>query len=654
MGSQIDDSAAIRRSGILARLASPQAGASTWLASGLALAAVVVAIATQVALRSGAYPPPVSLGFIVAGSLLASSAFIHTRSPRAHAVSAPDAAAQAWQLPLRWEIAALAGVIALAAFFRFFRFMDFPPGLWYDEAVNGADAITIIDHDHLTVWRESNFGHSTIFFYLLIVAFKIFGFNVFAMRIVPATAGLAAVVAFYFLARWLLGPVPALVAAALLAVSRFAVTFSRISWEASLQPVLEIIAVFFLVRAIETRRGILFALAGASLAAGFYTYLAFRFVPVVMLFLLLYVATAERRLIRTNARGLVVYAVSFVLVVTPVAQYAVQNPDQFLARTRDVSVFKDIDRDDSYDPLWHNVKATVKMMNVAGDKNGRHNLPGAPLLDDVSAALLVLGLAVALWSARDWRRGVIAGWLALSLIPGAFTLSLENPSAIRAIGAIPPLFLLTGIAAAAVYRPMSSTPAGRIVFALFAGGIVLATSALNYRDFFDRQAHDEFVYDSFIPLYTRVGEVVADESEHNSVYVSRELADDPAVFVLTRGRPFMIFRAARDLTFEDQSRDVTMILADRELETVPTLQNLYPRTRIDEDIDPYGRRNFTVVRIPAADITALHTLPVRVYGGPGPLPGPPCPPMRLSVVSNTRAGAVSQSVSGMMSSVCTL
>ena len=92
-------------------------------------------------------------------------------------------------------------------------------------------------------------------------------------------------------------------------------------------------------------------------------------------------------------------------MVAPLAQFAVQHQDQFLARTRDINVFKEIDETNSFEPLRHNVGATFKMMNVRGDANGRHNLPDSPTLDDVSAALLVLGLAVCAWSMRNWRKG---------------------------------------------------------------------------------------------------------------------------------------------------------------------------------------------------------------------------------------------------------
>ncbi|MDE3095237.1 MAG: glycosyltransferase family 39 protein [Chloroflexota bacterium] len=583
----------------------------------LALAAVVIALATQFAITQGSPIPGAGYGFVLAVLLFAAAAWTlaHPAARAAEASVAAPAARRPSTLSLRWELVLLAGVIGLAVFFRFFRFSQFPPGLWYDEAINGTDALAIIDRHHLTVWRSSNFGHSTIFFYLLIASFRAFGYTVFAFRMVPALAGLAAVVAFYFLARRLLGPVPALVATALLAVGRFPVTFSRISWEASLQPLLEIMAVYFLIRALETKSRFYFFMAGGSLAAGLYTYLGFRFVPVMIAFFLLYIAIAERRLLLRNVPGLAIYAASFAIVVVPLAQYSILHQDQVLARTRDVNIFKEIDRTHSYEPLWHNIRASVEMMNVRGDGNGRHNWPYHPMLDEVSAALLVLGLAVCAWSVRDWRKGSMAGWLVLALVPGALTISVENPSGIRAVGAIPPLFLVAGLAVAFLHRVLTPTRAGAALFVAAAVALVGGSAALNYHQLFDEQAHAEAVYDAFTPVYTDVGQLATREAARKDVYIAGDFYDHPAVRVLTRGKTTHRYVPTAQIAFPRSTRDVLLIIDTRDFGIIPTLKRLYPHLVQHDDVDPFGRTYFTSVTIPASDIAAAHALPLALHSG---------------------------------------
>jgi len=46
------------------------------------------------------------------------------------------------------------------------------------------------------------------------------------------------------------------------------------------------------------------------------------------------------------------------------------------------------------------------MFNFRGDSNGRHNLPGEPMLQDLAAALFLVGISVAL--ARSKKPALLA------------------------------------------------------------------------------------------------------------------------------------------------------------------------------------------------------------------------------------------------------
>lgn len=575
--------------------------------AALIVSAIAVALLAQFLITDypGTVPKP-GYGFLVAAALFSGGYFLlHRRG-----AAAPGASATAPQaLPLRLEVALVVAVIALATFFRFWRFTEFPPGVWYDEAVTSTDALYIMDVDHWTVWRETNFGRSTLFLYMLIVSFKAFGYTVFAMRFVPAVAGVAAVLAFYFLARSLLGPVPALVASALLAVSRWAVTFSRISWEASLQPLFEILAVYFFIRAVDTRGRASYAfwaLAGAALALGIYTYLAFRFVPFVMAFFLAYLGITRWRLLWSHRTGLLVYALSFLIVIAPLANFAYHNQDKFLERTRAVNVFKEVDERESYAPLRDNVRKVTQMMNVAGDHNGRHNLPYAPMVDELTGALLVLGLAGALVSWRSWRIGAVPVWLVIMVLPSVFTITIENPSAIRAIGAIPPLFLLAGVAVSAAYGSLARTRAGLLAFGVLAVALVGGSTAINYYDIFERQAKSELVYDAFTPTFSNVAEIIAERADGARVLVPREYLGHPALQVIARGKQFEPYDPAADVVFPPDGRDVVIVVDENQLAIIPHLERIYPGLVRDDFVDRFGRLYFSELTVPSGDIAAMH------------------------------------------------
>ena len=312
------------------------------------------------------------------------------------------------------------------------------------------------------------------------------------------------------------------------------------------------LAVYFFVRALDTKRKLYFVLAGGALAGGIYSYPSFRVMPFVMAFMLAYALISQRRVVLRNIPGIVIYGLSFLIVIAPLGQFAYLHQDKFLARTKDVSVFKEIDRVHSYEPLRHNIRVSLEMMNVQGDSNGRHNLPGSPTLDEVSGALFVLGLAVCAWSIRNWRKASMAGWFALALVPGALTITVENPSGIRAVGAIAPMFLIAGLAVAFLYRALTPTRAGAALFAVGAIALVGGSAALNYHQLFDNQAHSEAVYDAFIPVFTDVGQLAAKEAPHDDVYVTQEFYSHPVYRVLTRGKTTRVYNPSAQVVLPAQ------------------------------------------------------------------------------------------------------
>ena len=224
--------------------------------------------------------------------------------------------------------------------------------------------------------------------------------------------------------------------------------------------------------------------------------------------------------------------------------------------------------------------------------NGRHNLPGAPMVDDVTAALFILGLGASLWSFRNWRRGSLALWLGLSLVPGALTLRIENPSAIRAIGALPPLYLLVGLAVATVYRPLAATRNGLLVFGALAIALVGGSTALNYDEFFRQQRHDKDVYGGFTPVYAKVGELVANNADSHRVYVSQKFYSFNAVAFLAHGKRYSPYTAANDVVFPRGEQDVLLILDDNQVAVVDALRRLYPNLRRVDEVDPFGHPEY--------------------------------------------------------------
>lgn len=95
-----------------------------------------------------------------------------------------------------------------------------------------------------------------------------------------------------------------------------------------------------------------------------------------------------------------------------------------------------------------NTRLVLGMWHARGDANGRHNLPGAPMLDPLSGALFAVGtgLTIARW--RDRRSLLLLGWLGVMLIPGVF--SVQAPHAMPNVEALAPTMILGGIGVVAL------------------------------------------------------------------------------------------------------------------------------------------------------------------------------------------------------------
>jgi len=356
-------------------------------------------------------------------------------------------------------------VLGIATFARLWQLGEFPFGDWYDEAVNGLAAGQILrDPAFHPIFVDTMPSH---FNYLIAFSFSLFGISLFSLRLVTAAFGIAAVLFAYLLFRRWFGEVLGIVAACVLAVMRYHLTFSRFGMQGVATPAFELAAIYFLDRALAEKRGPAFAWLGLTLGFGLAFYHAFRLFPIVLgvflvgLFIAACVKYGARESFSRYVTGMwqrwLIAALGLLIAVAPVAQFALRNPDQFFARTNNVSIFRTRDQPNLMNALWTTTVKHLEMFNVEGDRNGRHNLPGAPTLDPVMGALFVLGAAYAIWRWRDPPSSLMLLLFLFMLQGGILSLDFEAPQSLRAIGIIPALVYFITLPLAVVaqaIRPM--------------------------------------------------------------------------------------------------------------------------------------------------------------------------------------------------------
>lgn len=340
------------------------------------------------------------------------------------------------------ESGALGAILALGIFLRLYRLDSLPPGLYWDEAFNGLDALRVLG-GYFTPFFESNYGREPLFIYLVAVSVAFFGRTALAIHIVAVLLGTLSILATYALARQLMGRQIALLSALLLSISYWHLSLSRLGFRAISLPLFEALTMLFLLKGLQGGRKLDYALGGLFLGATMYTYSSARFFPLVVLALLLLHWVSGRSFLG-SLQGVALFAVLTLLVSAPLGLYALNHWDDFLRRAQGVSAFNpEINRGDLPGQLWRNTSGTLGMFLFKGDTNPRHNLPGRPIFDPFMAPIFLLGLGLLLARSKEPRNALLLLWIAIMLLPGLLTDSA--PHFLRTAGIMPAVFLILAL-----------------------------------------------------------------------------------------------------------------------------------------------------------------------------------------------------------------
>lgn len=482
----------------------------------LFLLALGCAVAAQITLRTG----PATAGWrwaLAAIALAAAGAAVPLRRTEDPSASLP--------VPLRWswriELPFVLVVLIVAAFARFYHLTGIPPYVFVDEAHRAIDAAQAAEGPYAGPFTVGWWNVPTLYFYYASLPVYVFGRGELAMRLPCALSGLLAVGFFYGCSRVIFGPHWALLLTLGLATSRWHVNTSRWGGEEIAMPAAWVLCLWGLARAfslqavqndragkeepegVNTFRAQILgaALAGLGLGLAMYTYAAARLLPFAVAGFWLHQALLRpRAFLRQWLPVVLVIAVS-ALVFAPLAIDFAHHPEHLLRRVNEVGVFSKV-HEQGYGVLWESVRRHLMMFHGQGDYNGRHNLPGAPMLDAVTGVLLLLGLGTALGQFASPLSGLCLIGAMVTLSAGVLTNPHEAPQAFRTIGVVPLLYLFIGLGlvrmAAALW---ALSPRPSIQWSAWATAALAVVSAgwIDLSFYFTRQMRHPAVLEAFSP-----------------------------------------------------------------------------------------------------------------------------------------------------------
>ncbi|HSM55761.1 MAG TPA: glycosyltransferase family 39 protein [Candidatus Sulfomarinibacteraceae bacterium] len=333
--------------------------------------------------------------------------------------------------------------LVVAAALRFWALDSAPPGLYRDEAYNGLDALRVLNGEH-AVFFEANNGREPAYIYLTALAVALFGRTVLALRLAAAVAGVVTTYAVYRLAGVWARRRTGLFAAWLWAVTLWPVHLSRVGLRPILLPLFLALTFWVGTLAYRKQRAWLWVLAGVFYGAAFYTYLAVRFTPLLLLIFLSYLLLTDPQSARRLWPGLGLFAAAVLATLLPLLFYVAQAPELVLGRAQQVSILSpQVNHGDLWGTLLRHIGRSAGLFLWQGDTIVRHNVPGRPLFDLYMALPFLLGLV---WCLRRWRHAPAAAlllWPAVML--GPTILAEDPPHFLRAAGVLPAAVILPAV-----------------------------------------------------------------------------------------------------------------------------------------------------------------------------------------------------------------
>jgi cbb3-type cytochrome oxidase subunit 3 len=425
-------------------------------------------------------------------------------------------------------------IFIITAFFRFWQIKSVPPGFYPDEAMNGNNALEVLETGEFKSFYPENNGREGLYINITALSLKIFKNKPWAVRSVSSVFGIFTVLGLFLLTKELFrffrvqnrksfnrerrnyfnetcsarfsgeqtgGKLwnklkfkfflnfklqederIALLASFFLATSFWHINFSRIGFRAILAPFFLAWGIYFLLLSFKKNNNlkilILSASGGIFYGLGFYSYIAYRATPILIIALIFsYRLSKEAVNVKKFLLTASGYLLATAIVITPISFYFYNNPQDFLGRTSQISIFSG---ERPFYELGKNILKTTGMFWFKGDYNWRHNYSGAPQLWWPVGMLFGLGIIISFASiirnanpkiknsnskfkllkfltmipsfvfrvSRSFfitAHGFLILWLVVALLP-VIVSSEGIPHALRAIIALPAVVIISGIA----------------------------------------------------------------------------------------------------------------------------------------------------------------------------------------------------------------
>lgn len=311
-------------------------------------------------------------------------------------------------------------------------------------------------------------------------ALRTFGANVFGIRFLAAAAGVVSIVTVFFLARSLLPPGGAALAAVLFAGLRWNLIVSRWGWNAVLVGPLVDVAAILLLAARRRRSAGFAAAAGAVAGVAAHVYLAAWCAAAALLVLALWPidggGIAKRA--RLPLALALAYAAGFVVLAAPLFLFTEGSTGSYFARASQQNVLDRVRRDRSPLPLAVNAADALAAPWFLPDLALHHDLPGRSRLGWLLGLPVAVALGRALCRPADELSGFLVGHAGAAFLASVAGGGVPNGYRFSYLADVTAVAAAAGLLLLTVRIPLRLRRAGAIA----AIGVAAVSSATGARD----------------------------------------------------------------------------------------------------------------------------------------------------------------------------
>lgn len=336
-------------------------------------------------------------------------------------------------------------IIIFSTFLIFYQFNKIPHNLAFDE-VEFAKLALSLNNKPYTPYSPLATGHSTLYFYLILFFFKIFGVNNFSLRLPAAISGVFSSLIFFLILKiifknnknQLIKNYLAFFLTLIFISLRWFFNFSRFAFEGSFLMFLELSGIYFFLKYQKNKKNIFMILTGVFSGLAFNSYTPGRIFFIIPLIFLIYEFFKNK-----NWKNFFYFLIPFVILITPLTVYLTSHQDNridklFFWRNHELSF------NDKVKGTLENVKSITLMFFLKGDLNGKHNYPGKPTLNPLIFSFFIFGLIYGFFKKKDFYFWLFFSYLLISIIPSIPIYPWENPNMLRTYTVIPSIIYFLG------------------------------------------------------------------------------------------------------------------------------------------------------------------------------------------------------------------